>query len=496
MSIATAPTVPETPETPERLVTDDQLAAQGIPVSTVALATIGGGLGSFALVDRLRIGGVPATEIAVLGPHRAPGTAFLARCRSTGLDSDDRLRSGSSARIDNLWGFPGYAAGEARRTRRPGALARSLADGIAAEAWSPTVGQVQAGLEREAWRIGWSAMTTGASAEYLFKRADGGYFVITRAAGKLAAVRCDHVHLALGAAAPAVPPASAAYLAEHPEDTRIRHASEDHEQTIDQLAVEGGAVLVLGTGMAATQALERIAAARARHGSDIHIWHVMRQWPAGRRDRREGFGFSHQDLDFPRSAYGGGMADQLRDGDEDERLALIETWGATSTPYRHATGALLEQARTEGWYDAVVGEVERYRSDGPSLKAGIRLEDGERLTLDVDHVIDATGLERDARGHGLVADLLAFSPVSTNRLGGLRVDEQYAVIGGRSGDGLMFASGVTALGGHYGPVDTFDGMQHAAFAIADELSDAGLGNRLTPWRSLRGWLGWMGGKAL
>lgn len=493
MSTATAPTVPETPE---RLVTDDQLAAQGIPVSRVALATIGGGLGSFALVDRLRIGGVPAAQIAVLGPHRSPGTAFLARCRTAGLGPDDRLRSGSSARIDNLWGFPGYAAAEARRTRRPGALARSLADGLAAEAWAPTVGQVQAAIEREAWRIGWSTMTTGASAEYLFKRADGGFFVVTRTAGKLAAVRCDHVHLALGAAAPVVPAASAAHLAGHPDDRRIRHAWDDHEDAIEHLATDGGAVLVQGSGLAATRALERIAAARTRHGRDIHVWHVMRRWPAGRPDRREELGFSHQDLDFPRAAYGGGLADQLRDADEDERLELIETWGATSTPYRRETAALLEQARADGWYDAVVGEVESYRDAGRPLKAAIRLEDGERLTLDVDHVIDATGLDRNAQTHGLVADLLAFSPVSTNRLGGLLVDEQYTVTGGRSGDGLMFASGTTALGGHFGPVDTFAGLQHAALAIADELTDAGLGHRLTPWRSLRGWLGWMGGKTL
>lgn len=483
------------PDDTERLVSDEQLAAQRIPVSRVRLATIGGGLGSFALVDRLRIAGLPADDIAVISAHQAPGAAFFARCTALGLDDDSRLRSESAARIDNLWGFPGYAGHEARRTRSPRPLLDLLLEG-ASGGYRPSVGLVRDSLDREAARIGWHDMTTGAPADYLFKRDGGGYFAISHDSGQLTAIHCDHVHVALGAPGARVTPEVAAYRAEFPDSTRLTTAYDDNDAALGTLAKRGGDVIVRGAGEAALLLLERLVAARARHGRDLHIWHVTRSWPDGSAGGRGPLGFRHQALDFPRSAYAGSLRDELAALDDDDRAETIEQLAAPSVRPRHRGPDPLEVARDEGWYDAVVGEVETLSEKDGRISAAVRLQNGKRMSVTGDHFFDAVGLETDAGAHPLVADLLAFSPVSTHRLGGLRVDERWVVEGGGSGDGLMFATGATARGAHLGPADSFLGLQQAALAIADTLAEAGVGAPLTPLRSARGWFHWIGGRSL
>ncbi len=49
--------------------TDEMVGEAGIPVIDVPLVSVGSGIGSFALFDRLRIYGVPAAAMAVLGPQ-------------------------------------------------------------------------------------------------------------------------------------------------------------------------------------------------------------------------------------------------------------------------------------------------------------------------------------------------------------------------------------------------------------------------------------------
>ena len=56
-----------TPELLEAPVwSDPMLAAAGIPVIDVPFVTIGGGIGSFVMVDYLKIAGVPADQVKVL----------------------------------------------------------------------------------------------------------------------------------------------------------------------------------------------------------------------------------------------------------------------------------------------------------------------------------------------------------------------------------------------------------------------------------------------
>ena len=59
--------------------------------------------------------------------------------------------------------------------------------------------------------------------------------------------------------------------------------------------------------------------------------------------------------------------------------------------------------------------------------------------------------------------------------------------------GRVFAAGVSTLGAHYAPVDSFLGLQCAALASVEALHP--YVPRLTPTTSLAQWFRWLGGLA-
>ncbi|MBO0842673.1 MAG: hypothetical protein J2O46_05775 [Nocardioides sp.] len=478
-------------------------APEDLEVQRVPLVSIGGGLGSFALVDRLRIGGVSTDDIRVVSPHRLPDRAFADACRNSGMGPRDRLRSDSSARIDNIWGFPGYAAREAKTDKNPGAFLRSLVEPVLAEPYAPTLGLVRHGIEEESARIGWSSMNVRGEALRVMRHPDGGYVVLVRrrGGGPDLALECDYVHLACGPAGAQLTPEAIRFRQQHPDPQRIVHAYDPHSEVYHRLAEHGGSVLVRGSGIAASRVLQRLIEDRGRSGQDVHIWQLFRNYvdaPSGPilRRRDAGCGFRYQPYDFPKAAFGGQLRDTVRRLDEQDRVELVRELGATSTPYRKEWARQLREGRAEAWYDALAGEVEEFRALDDKVGARIRLANNEIYHLGVDFVIDATGMDQTAVDHPLVNDLVHQGLAEVNELGCLRVGEDFVVAGSEQHSGGIFASGMTARGGPLAPVDSFLGMQSAALSIADTLAARGFGARLTPLRSVRQWWKWMGGKSL
>ena len=497
--MTTPPITPIDGYRPGGAATDHEMSASSLPIEDVELVSVGGGLGSFALVDRLRLGGVSASDIRVISPHRHPDHAFAAMCRASGLEGDDKLRSDSSARIDNVWGFPGYAAEDAWRRKSLGPLARVLLEPFC-ESYTPTVDLVREGLAREASRIDWPEMVSLGMAERVVKRAGGGYFVVRRGLGEnRSAYRCRFVHLALGSPGVQLTRAAQEFRETNEHGDRLVHVYETHEHVYKALAAKGGSVLVRGSGIAATRVLERLMDAREKSRRDVHIWQLFRSYQAGstgpwnaRRDG--GHGFAYQRLDVPKAAFGGQLRKTSEGLEEDERLVLIRELSATSTPYRKAWAERLSRGRHEGWYDAVVGEVTRFDFRNAKVRPDIRLSNGDSFTLDVDHVLDCTGLDKAVQHHPIVAELLAHADIGANTLGGLRVDDGYSVLGCESGDGRVFASGMTARGASLAPVDSFAGLHSSALDIAEQLAALGVGERFTLSRSVGAWRRWMGGQ--
>lgn len=470
-----------------------------LDVDTARVVTIGGGLGSFALVDRLRIAGVAASDIRVVSTTADPAAHFADLCRSSGLLPGDRLRSDSSARMDNIWGFPGYAATEARQRRSPVPVLRTMLEPVAAQPYTPTVRLLVDGLRREADRIGWSDMATTGEAYRVTRLSDGDYLVLVRRPGRRdLAIKTPWVHLALGSAGPRVEDVADTFRTSHGAE-RVVHVYEPHEEVYQQLRRSGGNVLLRGSGIAAARVLERLIEDRDHTGRDIHIWHLFRTYhaaPSGPATRRHdaGQGFHYQRDSFPKAAYGGQIRDEIRALDEPERIELIRRLGATSTPYRSTWARQLRRGRAEGWYDAVVGEIARLAPRENGVTATILLGTRDQLDLDVDFLIDATGMDTAAEHHHLVQDLVEEGLGELNELGGLRVDDDFIV--SRSEVGGVVASGMTVTGAPLAPVDSFLGLQSAALSIAHTLAEAGIGHPLTPLRSLRSWWHWMEGASL
>src|SRR3954447_18693777 len=127
-----------TPELLDRSVwSDEHLAAAGIPVIDVPFVSVGGGIGSFVTVDYLRIAGVPADQIRVLSDIDHPWQTYEYLTRVSQIPRPERIRSDSSSRPDNIWGFPSYALAEAWRDKNPGHLLHVLGEPIFADYWTP-----------------------------------------------------------------------------------------------------------------------------------------------------------------------------------------------------------------------------------------------------------------------------------------------------------------------------------------------------------------------
>src|SRR4051794_33192521 len=138
-----------TPELLDRSVwSDEHVAAAGIPVVDVPFASVGGGIGSFVTVDYPRIAGGPPDQIRVLSNLDQPWQTYEYLTRVSQIPRPERIRSDSSSRPDNIWGFPSYALAEAWRDRTVKPLLHVLGEPLFADYWTPRAGDVFAGLQR------------------------------------------------------------------------------------------------------------------------------------------------------------------------------------------------------------------------------------------------------------------------------------------------------------------------------------------------------------
>lgn len=474
----------------ESLLTD-----AGVPIHDTHFVTVGGGLGSFAMADFLRIAGLETSQIRVLSNLSTPYETFAALAAASQLGPDDRLRSDSSSRIDNIWGWPGYALTEAWKERTLAPLWRVLAEPLLAEYFTPRVRTVIDGVEREAARIGWDEMLVPAWAELVRRRAGGGYFVLVRLAGNdaIVAYRCQHVHLALGHPGPRVLPDAIAFRRRYRRAGHVVNAYQPHEHVYERLLRSPGVVVVRGSGITASRILERLIQDRGR-GAETRILHLFRRYvdgPAGppwfRRGGGDGFAF--QPFNFPRAAGGGQLRQRMLSMSGSERARLTAAMGGTTTAPRRQWQLQLARGRREGWYraeEAVVVNLCVNASGRLTLQLSRKGQE-ERWSVDADFLIDATGLDDDVGRHSLLADLLDVGGASLNALGRLDVEPNFELCRMRSGAGRLYATGAATLGGALAPVDSFWGLTHAAMEIVDDLAGQGtcefpgMGRSITQW---------------
>jgi hypothetical protein len=491
--------------------TDEMVARAGIPIVDTRFVSVGGGIGSFVMVDYLRICGVPNAAIRVMTELADPWESYEYLSRVSQVPGGGRLRSDSASTPDNIWGFPGYALREAlsakslRKFVEP--LFQVAVEPILTDYYAPKAGQVFESMEKEYHRISYPETVVRGQVRMVRRRAGGGYFTVLtppQGAGrtKRIAFRGEFVHFAIGYPGLKFLPDLVQYREAHRDYSSVVNAYEPHEQIYQRLQAASGVVLVRGGGIVASRVLQRLIDDRDALGLETRILHVFRTFVTGSHGphpwmrRRGGDGWAYQAFDYPKSVWGGQLKSRMRKLEGEQRADLYTALGGTSTPKRKLWQKQMARGRREDWYHPFQGEITALEMarDGAVL-ATVRTDRGTRQ-LQVTAVIDCTGLEADIREHRVLADLLDHGGAGRNPLGRLDVERSFEVRGTRSGAGRMYASGAATLGGYFPAVDTFLGLQIAAQEITDDLARLGFCEKLGPLRSTSQWWKWVRGKTI
>jgi hypothetical protein len=484
--------------------TDAMVHAAGIPIVDIPIVMIGGGIGSFVTVDYLRIAGVTTDRIRVLSDIDAPWQTYEYLTRVSQIPRPERIRSDSASRPDNIWGFPSYALAEAFHDRSLKPLRQVLIEPVWADYYTPRAGQVFAGLEREAKRIGYSDMVVKGQVRMVRRRQGGGYFTIltppdARPARRVA-YRSQYVHLAVGYPGLKFLPELQNFRIENQDFFHVVSAYEDHEHVYDRLRVRRGVVLIRGGGIVSSRVLQRLMDDRSNYHLSTEIVHLFRTFVSGSHGpspwmrRKGGNGFAYQGFNYPKSVWGGQLKAKMRRLEGEQRAAEYKLMGGTNTPWRRRWQQQMNEGRAAGWYRVLSGTVDqmKVREDG-MVVSQVKTAQGP-AEIAADFVIDCTGLEADISEHRVLADLLEHSGAGRNPLGRLDVERTFELRGTSSHPGTIYASGASTLGGYFPGVDTFLGLQIAAQEITDDLARRGFCRRIGPGRSTQQWLRWVMGK--
>jgi pSer/pThr/pTyr-binding forkhead associated (FHA) protein len=480
--------------------------ATGIPVEEVEYATIGGGLGSFIWVDLLRVGGVSTERIRVLGMEQQPSGRYQQLCLNAQIVSQERLRSPADACPDNLWGFPNYATLEAIRGIAKGKLKSSLgylwqvfAEPTLASTYTPKSGDVIAAIDREAARISWRKMIRTAHVQAIRKTTDGRYAIVYTCQ-QPTDYACTIARYVLATGYPALQflPDLQAYRDRTQDFKTVVNAYESHEHIYEHLATYGGTVLLRGTGIVAARILQKLYTIRRNNNRvEIRVIQLLRSAKTegnkyGLADRKVEHNYEFQPFNWPKSAWGGQYKSTLEHATLEQRQHLLADWGGVTTMNRPDWRKIITGGINKGWYQIVYGEVQhvlpRASSSGTITtvrESGVKGE----INLESDFIIDATAIDAPIMASPLLQDLVQQYNLPINQLGRLTVTPDFELVEMANQTGKIYASGSITLGNYYAPVDSFLGLQYAAFQTiqdllarnAIELKPLVLARSLTQW---------------
>ncbi|MEI2609056.1 MAG: hypothetical protein V9G20_10560 [Candidatus Promineifilaceae bacterium] len=487
-----------------------------VPILERTYLTLGGGLGSFTWVDYLRVCGVSPDEIAVIGQNAIPYSRFRQLCAHSQINDQERIRSDSGARPDNLWGWPGYAVQEIADHLRQGHLPKAgyiawqiLTEPVLADVYTPCAAQVFTGVEREMRRIGWATMLHLGEIGAV-RQTDDGRFAAAYwryspdQTPALAVIVAPYLHLSLGYPGIHLAPETQAYRQATGDAHLVVQAYEEHEHIYRQLTQRGGTLILRGRGIVSSRILQRLDEIRQTTGHNIQIIHLLRSpltedttyGPARRLTR---YHMQWQPFNFPKAAFGGDLRAILAEAPPEERQTLLARWGGVTTSDRTDWQRIMARGEKEGWYRVCFGEVEKIRgNDRGRVIAHLHPQESPTVApqptrLVADFVIDCTGLNTDLSLHPILNDLHQRYHLPLNLSGRLVVTDHFELKGLRNGAGQAFLAGMMAFGNAFAPADSFAGLQYAAQSSVEVLIREGAPG-LRPLRgreSLRQWVNWL-----
>ena len=323
---------------------DEMVARAGIPIVDIPFVTVGGGIGSFVMVDHLRIAGVPANQLAVLGVNDHPWDTYEYLTRVSQVPRGERLRSDAGSNPDNIWGFPSYAMREAWAAKKgfvataTGVKKQStvgaklapiynvLTEPILTDYFTPRAGQAFAGMEREAARIGYNQMLRKGLVRMVRRRQGAGYFtILTPAEGtsatKRVAFRSRFVHIAVGYPGLRFLPDLQEYRTRTQDYVHVVNAYEPHEHVYDELVRRPCTVVIRGGGIVASRVLQRIIDDRNLKGAQTNIIHLLRNYlparhgPSVYEASQGSVRHRHPGLQLAEVELGRGLQEPARKGD-------------------------------------------------------------------------------------------------------------------------------------------------------------------------------------
>jgi pSer/pThr/pTyr-binding forkhead associated (FHA) protein len=477
---------------------------------------IGGGIGSFAWVDGLRICGVPAEQIVVLGPEPKATGRYQRLTRNAQIPFHERIRSNSESCPDNMWGWPSYGLREIWRSLRQGQLRHALriavqifGEPVLTDTYTPRAGDVFNAIDREAGRIGWGQMWHYGRAQALRKTDDGRYVVAYSGINQQGEqeqqfVVANYVHLAMGYPAIRLLADLQEYRQRTQDFKQVVNAYEEHEHIYEHLLEHGGVVLMRGRGIVASQVIQRLYEVRTQNqNKDVVILHVHRSpVPVGHRDwharRPVKNHVELQPFNWPKACWSGPLRMRLEQANDEQRDQLLNDWGGTTTADRKYWQRIAREGLQEGWYQIYFGQAKRIdRSEQGQLITHLAtggLSEPEVL-LTADFIIDCTGMEGALDDNPLLKDMVDCYQLGCNPKGRLRVANDFEIEGMDNGSGRVYASGSSTLGGPHAAADSFLGLQYAALRSVEALEavHAPWLRRLTPLRSFLQWTRWARG---
>ncbi|MGQ4646200.1 FHA domain-containing protein [Lyngbya aestuarii] len=490
-------------------VSIEALQATGKAVEETNYVAIGGGMGSFAWVDTLRIYGVKPGQIVILSVEKQPYGRYQRLCQNSQIPDHERLRSGSDSCPDNIWGWPGYALREAVRELLLGRFGAALkclwqvfAEPVFADTYTPRSADVFASLDRETRRIGWDKMLVYGRVRSIRKTEDGRYVIAYSVPREEQRehrfLLAEYVHIATGYPAVRFLPDLQDYRAKTGDFKSVVNAYENHEHVYQSLAQQGGTVIVRGRGIVASRIIQRLYELRHQE-CQIKIIHLMRSpKPQGNRfglaQRHVENQWEFQPYNWPKGTWGGDMRAILEAADPAHRRELLTDWGGTTTANRQKWRQIVHQGMQEGWYTIKFGTVETVKSKGENkVVACIKSGNYQGLEkIQAAFIIDSTGLEAKPKYNPLLDDLVTHYSLPLNPFGRLQVANDFEMREMRNHPGRIYAAGIITLGGPYAPVDTFLGLQYCAHRSVESLARlrASRVRYLEGLRSLCQWLKW------
>jgi hypothetical protein len=485
---------------------DDMVGRAGIPVYDVPFVTVGGGFGSLAVVNILRIAGVPTSAIRILTTLDLPYQTWSYLCENSQIPPHERIRSDSASEMGNVWGFPGYAVREAFAARNLRGFIAPLfqvaTEPILTDFYTPRKQQVNDDVERECRRIQWSSMVQKGQVRMVRRRYGGGYFsILTPPEGQFAtkrvAFRSRWVHIAVGYPGVQFLRDLQEYRDKYKDYARVVNAYEPHNHVYEELLRKPSTVVVRGGGIVSSRVLQRLMEDRFNYGAQTQIWHLFRTYYTGKNakygpaQRPGGRGFAYQAFNWPKAGWGGQLMRKLQRSDVTGRAEILKSLSGTTTVKRKLWQVEIKRAEAEGWYRQYQGQVtEVVPGAEGTIVTRIMSPQGQAFELPANYIIDATGLEGDIREHRVVRDLLEHGGARQNPMGRLEVGLNHEIIGTRADPGRMYGTGAMTLGSHVAVADSILGLQIAAMDVVVDLASQGFCKKISSIRSILGWWKW------